>query len=346
MTYLKKRLGLVMGVLATLFVAFTVNQQVVHAEKVTYSVAPIYPENQTDKNLGYYDLRVKPGQKEEVSVVVQNTGKKDLEVDVAPNTAITNQNGVINYSQSDPKYDKTLKYPFTKLMSPAQRLKVPAESSRTATFTLNAPKATFEGTILGGFYVSQVKQDQVEQALDHKKGTSLTNRYSYILGVKLTQSDQALKPHLRLNRIKPGLLNGHTAILSNIQNTQANSVGEMQVDAKIRRAGQRKVLYHSKQTDLQMAPNSNFDYGIDLKNQPLKAGRYNIKIKVNSNKGQWLLSKDFEITQKEARKYNGKAVELPQSNWWLYVIIGVMVLLILFLLFLLWRKNKQDKTEE
>ncbi|UNC22314.1 LPXTG cell wall anchor domain-containing protein [Latilactobacillus sakei] len=54
----------------------------------------------------------------------------------------------------------------------------------------------------------------------------------------------------------------------------------------------------------------------------------------------------FEITQKEARKYNGKAVELPQSNWWLYVIIGVMVLLILFLLFLLWRKNKQDKTEE
>ncbi|MFB5927555.1 LPXTG cell wall anchor domain-containing protein [Latilactobacillus sakei] len=52
------------------------------------------------------------------------------------------------------------------------------------------------------------------------------------------------------------------------------------------------------------------------------------------------------MTQKEARKYNGKAVELPQSNWWLYVIIGVMVLLILFLLFLLWRKNKQDKTEE
>lgn len=95
-----------------------------------------------------------------------------------------------------------------------------------------------------------------------------------------------------------------------------------------------------------MAPNSNFNYGIDLKNQPLKAGKYNIKLRVTSNKGSWLLSKNFEITRQEVAKYNDKAVELPENNnWWLYVIIGIMIVIILLLIILLWRKSRKDKEQ-
>jgi len=167
-----------------------------------------------------------------------------------------------------------------------------------------------------------------------------------VVGVVLRQEDQpAVKPNLRLQTVKPGLVNSHTAILANLQNTRAESLGEMDVKAEIRKVGQSKVLYQNHKTDLQMAPNSNFNYGIDLKNKPLKAGRYQLKMTIKGNKGSWVLTKEFTITRQQANKYNDKAVELPKTNWWPYIIIGLLAVIILFLIWLLWKRRKNDEDE-
>lgn len=341
----KKYFGWLAASLIMLGLAVTMQQQTVQAEKVTYSVAPIYPENQTNSDLGYYDLKVTPGLKQEVGLAIQNDGAEPITVDVTPNTAITNDNGLIDYSQNKVDYDNTLKYPFDELMSGVQRVTVPAKGSQNVMFTLTSPTEKFTGEILGGFYITQVNKSKVDQSLQHSKGASLTNQYSYVLGVKLHQTDETVKPRLRLNDVKAGLHNDHTAILANLQNIRANSVGEMSVKSEIRKVGQKKILYHNSRKDLQMAPNSNFDYAIDLNNTPIKAGRYNIKLKVKSNKGSWILTKDFTITAKEANKYNPKAVELPQTNWWLYGLIGFLILLILILIWLLLRRKRQAEDE-
>lgn len=316
-----------------------------YAEKVNYAVTPIYPANQTDPNLGYYDLKVKPGQKQTVSIAVQNSGSKAAQVDVTPTTATTNDSGLMNYQPSDAKKDSTLKYAFSDLMSGSQRVTIPANGSQTVTFTLQAPKATFAGKISGGFYVSEVADDSVTKSLSGK-GATLTNRYAYVVGVVLRQDGQpTVKPSLRLQTVKPGLVNAHTAIIANLQNTRAESLGEMDVKAEIRKVGQSKVLYQNHQQGLQMAPNSNFNYGINLKNKPLKAGRYQLKMTIKGNKGSWVLTKEFTITRQQANKYNDKAVELPKTNWWPYIIIGLLAVIILFLIWLLWKRRKNDKDE-
>ncbi|ANJ70112.1 MULTISPECIES: DUF916 and DUF3324 domain-containing protein [Latilactobacillus] len=346
MRRMKQRFGLLLAVVATFGLMLMVSHQPVQAEKVTYSVTPVYPDNQTDTELGYYDLKVTPGQKQEVGVRVQNSGTKPITVDVTPTTATTNENGLIDYTGTNTKRDSSLKYSFSDMMSGAQRVKVPANGEQTVTFDLTVPNESFKGLVLGGFYISQVPKSQVDQALERKGGATLTNQYSYILAAKLTESDEMVHPSLRLNKVKAGLINSHTAVLANVQNVKANSVGKMVVKGEIRKVGSNKVLYQNKRSDLEMAPNSNFNYGIDLKNQPLKAGKYNIKLRVTSNKGSWLLSKNFEITRQEVAKYNDKAVELPENNnWWLYVIIGIMIVIILLLIILLWRKSRKDKEQ-
>lgn len=346
MRRIKQRFGFLLAVVATLGLMLMANHQPVQAEKVTYSVTPVYPDNQTDTDLGYYDLKVAPGQKQELQVRVQNSGTQPIMVDVTPTTATTNENGLIDYTGTNTKRDSSLKYSFSDMMSGAQRVKVPANGEQTVTFNLTIPAEPFKGLVLGGFYVAQAPKSQVDQALERKGGATLTNQYSYILAAKLTESDEIVHPSLRLNRVQAGLLNSHTAILANLQNTKANSVGKMKINGEIRKVGSKKVLYQSKRSDLEMAPNSNFNYGIDLNNQPLKAGKYNIKLSITSNKGRWLLSKNFEITRQDVAKYNDKAVELPENNnWWLYVIIGIMVVIILLLIILLWRKSRNAQNQ-
>lgn len=242
----------------------------------------------------------------------------------------------MTYQPSDAKKDSTLKYAFSDLMSGSQRVTIPANGSQTVTFTLQPPKAAFAGKISGGFYVSEVTDDSVAKSLSGK-GATLTNRYAYVVGVVLSQDGQST--------VKPGLVNAHTAIIANLQNTHAESLGEMAVKAEIRKAGQSKVLYQNHQQGLQMAPNSNFNYGINLKNKPLKAGRYQLKMTIKGNKGSWVLTKEFTITRQQANKYNDKAVELPKTNWWPYVIIGLLAVIILFLIWLLWKRRKNDEDE-
>lgn len=58
MRRMKQRFGLLLAVVATFGLMLMVSHQPVQAEKVTYSVTPVYPDNQTDTELGYYDLKL------------------------------------------------------------------------------------------------------------------------------------------------------------------------------------------------------------------------------------------------------------------------------------------------
>ncbi|KRM24139.1 DUF916 and DUF3324 domain-containing protein [Latilactobacillus graminis] len=333
MRQIKRQSGLVLALCVAFILGLMMDHQPVQAEQVAYSVMPIYPANQTDADLGYYDLKVTPGHRQELELSIQNSSTRPIIVDVTPTTATTNTNGVIDYTGTKSQRDYSLKASFTDLISSPQQVKVPANGSQTITFNLKTPDEPFRGQILGGFYITQVPNNQADQAIKRKGGATLTNRYAYVLAAKLTESDEIVRPSLRLRKIRAGLVNSHPTILVNIQNFKANAVGKMKVRAEIRKVGSNKILYQNKRHDLEMAPNSNFNYGVDLNSHSLTVGRYNILLHVSSNKGHWRLSKDFVMTRKMVAKYNDQAVELPRNNnWWLYAIFVVMIAIILFLI--------------
>lgn len=93
---------------------------------------------------------------------------------------------------------------------------------------------------------------------------------------------------------------------------------------------------------MKMAPNSNFDFGIDLENQPLKEGKYRLKMTATNGVETWTWDEAFTIG-KEGQSLNKEAVNLEKTNTWLYVAIAAGVVLIALIIILVIRKRRQKQ---
>ena len=82
---------------------------------------------------------------------MKNDTDKEVVVETHANTAITNSNGITDYSVIDPQLDSTLKIPFSKIAKVKKETKIPAKSTITLDVNVEMPNESFDGVILGGF---------------------------------------------------------------------------------------------------------------------------------------------------------------------------------------------------
>lgn len=319
-------------------------------EDLTYTISVKPVSNQIDKQATYYDLLVEPSQKETLTVIVSNTGKEEKTLRVTPTNAITNQNGVIDYSRQDKdyKYDSNLKTPFTSLVEKEKQVTVPAGKSEEVRFEMTVPKEPFKGMILGGFLVDVVES---EQGTDNSAsgGVKIVNKFQLVKAVMLRESEETVKPEVVLNEVKPDLVSYRTAVTANLQNTEPTMFGDMTVEAKVTEKGKQEVLKSDTKKGLEMAPNSNFDYPIMWNNERLDPGEYTLSLLATSGTKKWQFTKDFTITKDESNKLNKEAVELeePEKPYWLYIlIIAIFILLSLILLVLVLRHRAKLKQQQ
>ncbi|MFQ6323912.1 DUF916 and DUF3324 domain-containing protein [Lactococcus garvieae] len=320
---------------------FFMGAQPASAAEMKFSVQAVIPENQVDKSQSYFDLRMKPGQAQDLVVDLRNDTKEDVTINVLPNTAITNQNGIVEYNDTTTPQDKSLKTAFKDIATTEEEVTIPAESQKQIKVHVQMPKEEYAGTVLGGIYFSE-KSDKSEAK--ETKGSQIVNRYAYVIGVKLTENDQVVQPELRLNDVKATQVNYRNVVTANIQNYTAAILKDLSIDGKIYAKGGKDVLYSATKENLRMAPNSNFDYAISLNNMPFKPGKYTFKGVAKSGTKEWKFEKDFEIKGEESRKYNKEAVSLEKDNTTLYLMIGGGVLLaLLIIIIILMRKLKDSK---
>lgn len=312
-----------------------------------FTMSALQPENQLSDTT-YFDLQVSPNQTQDLSIQVTNQEDQAITLQISPNPAFTNSNGVIEYSQYDYPKDSSAQYTFSELVSDPQEVQLAPQESKTVTFQLTVPNDPFSGSILGGFYAQQIDTDDTTTdttASSDSEMLTIKNKYSLLLGASLTEDpNQEVSPELQLNDVKAGLADQRTAVLANLQNIQPQSFGGMTVDAKIFKKGDSEVLKETTKENQEMAPNSNYDFAITWENQPLEAGDYQLKIHAISGSKAWDFERDFTITGAEAKAINEKAVDLPEPNyWWIYLLLGILLLiLILILVYYLGRKKGQQ----
>lgn len=316
---------------------FMVVHSRVFANDMDYSVSANIPENQIDKSQTYFDLRMKPNQKQEISVLLKNTSDKSATISVVPHTAVTNQNGVIDYGKKIAK-DTSLKYEFTDLVKGNTTYKLKPKESRNAIFHVEMPKEEFEGQILGGFRISKVNDEDKKEGKD---GVQIENQYAYVIGAKFTEKDGSISPKVVLNEIKPTLQNYRTAVSANLQNIKPTIISGLKINAIVYTKDKKEILHQTKKENMSMAPNSNFDFPISWDNQKLKAGSYHLSLSAEDNKGnKWEFEKDFNIESQESKKMNEVAVDVKDNfNWWLAIGAGVVALLILGLVTYFFKKK-------
>lgn len=313
-----------------------------YAAEMNFSVTAIIPENQIDKNQTYFDLMMEPGKKQKVQVKLKNDTNREVVVETYTNTAVTNSNGITDYSTTNSKLDFTLKVPFSQIAKVEKETKVPSNSTIILEVEIEMPKDPFDGVILGGLYFKE--KDTIREK-GKSNNVQIENKYAYVVGVMLREKNINIKPDLKLNEVKPGQVNARNVITANLQNTKAALLKELSVDAKVYRENGDNILHETKKENLRMAPNSNFDYAISWDNKALEPGMYRLEMKATDGDQKWEWTKKFTIEGKEAQKLNDTAVE-AKKDYTLYYIIGGIVLLIALLLLVFWLGRCSKKETE
>ncbi|MBC6316129.1 DUF916 and DUF3324 domain-containing protein [Listeria grandensis] len=313
------------------------------AAEMNFSVSANIPDNQIDKTKNYFHLKLAPGQKQTVDVVLTNETNHELTILTSVNTAVTNNNGIVDYSQKNPKLDETLKYPISKLTKSAGEVVLPAYSSKKYPIKIQMPLESFDGTILGGVYFQEKAPKKKES---QSKDIQIKNQYAYVIGMMLSQNDTEVKADLTLNDITPTQINHHNVVTINLQNTEAAILKDLDIEAKVFKKDGTKALFESSKQNMRMAPNSNFDLPISWDNREFAPGKYRLDLIATSSGQVWKWSEYFTIDNKTAKELNATALDIEKDYTWVYLVIAIFVLLLsLFLVFLLGKRSRKDDTE-
>lgn len=310
-----------------------------------FTYKSIIPDNQRDTDVGYFDLRMTPGQKQTVKIKIKNLSAEEIEVSVKLNGAKTNVNGVVEYGPTPIKKDKSLKYDFEKIVSAPETVKIPAKEERDVDITINMPEASFDGMISGGIQLQKVEKENKTKP----QKTGVVNKYAYIIGMILTETDKEMQPNLKLNKVYVALNNARNTFFVNFSNVEPVYLENMTTQVQIMKEDSDEVLYETKRSGMRMAPNSLIDFPVDMEGDRMVAGNYHAKILVTSGDRKWNWDEKFKITDEEADKFNSQSVgleEVQTFNWKLVagIILGVVALaVIIFVLIRTISKKKQAK---
>ncbi|WP_221636273.1 DUF916 and DUF3324 domain-containing protein [Listeria fleischmannii] len=316
----------------------------VSAEDVDYSVQAIIPDNQIDKKQGYFDLKMQPKMKQRLQIKVFNSSNHEITIKQNVTYASTNKSGMIDYSNKPFKEaDKSLEVPLPTIAKISDdTIKIPASSTSSISVDIEMPEQRFDGMILGAVEFTQVSEKNTEKK---ESGLSIENEYSYIVGVKLSETTKKITPNLNLLDVKAGLNNYRTSVSAVLQNDQPAILDNLSVNAKVYKKGEKKVLHKAAKSDLKMAPNSNFPYAIDWENQPLEPGTYVLKLSADNGEQDWNFTKEFKIGD-NAKDLNKKAVDVEKNYLWWWIIGGAIAAILLFLIIWIILRRKKKKNNE
>lgn len=309
----------------------------------TYNVN--FPENQMG-DAGYFNLQMSPSQQQTVSISLINPSEEDIVVEIGINGAKTNQNGVLEYGETNIENDASLKFDFADIVTGPDTVEIPAGESRDLELNIQMPETTYDGIILGGIRLQ--KQDSDEEA-EEVSGSVVNNKFAYAIAMILQETDTAVAADLQFNQVYPGTANYRNTIFINYSNTQATILNDMSTEVQITNQGESTVLYETKKTQMRMAPNTQIDFPISMNGEQMVAGNYTATILVTAGDQRWEWSEDFEITQEQADEFNERDIGLVQEkgiDWKLIALIVagfIAVVVILVVVIQVIKKNKKQR---
>ncbi|EJQ43627.1 hypothetical protein IEQ_04955 [Bacillus cereus BAG6X1-2] len=313
------------------------------AAEFNFGVHTVIPENQIDKQKSYFNLKMEPNQKQTLTIQLKNDTAEDVLIEPKIHSATTNLNGVVEYGPTKAKQDASLPYKLEELIKTDEEVTIPAKGSKDLHLQVTMPQKEFKGILAGGITLEE-KKTSSKNKQETKEGLSIENKYAYVVGITLQENDEEVKQELKLHDVKAGQVNARNVIKATFQNPTPTYLNQFEIDAKITEKGKDKALYISEKKEMQMAPNSNFDYPISLNGEKLKPGTYTLHVKAKSNEESWVFTKHFTIKDTEAKKLNEKDVSIEEPNYVWWYIAGVLFILLAGLLwFLLWKNKKQEK---
>lgn len=364
--------GKVSLVLVLVFSLFYYSKSI-YASSSNFNVSPEIPENQVDKNLGYFNLVMSPESQQTLSFKVNNATSKSITVEMAFAHSTTNGNGLAIYDSSKAIKDSSLKYNIEDFVDiPKKEVTIAAHAQVIMTAKVTMPKGMDTGILSGGF---SFKEKEGNQESGSSKGVSIKNEYRYVIALVTQQNIQKVSPQLKLNEVKATQVNSRNVFAANLQNISPTYLQDMNATATVKGVTNSELKYSFENSDMKMAPNSNFDFAIpvsikgnigDQTSKALEAGKYHLSMTVYGVKSatgayettvngktvnyeyKWTFEKDFEIAGEKAKKLNNSdpTVHYKEPINWLMIIGIALILIILLLTFLIFSSRRKKENHQ
>lgn len=350
---IQKGFAALLGLMMIALFALPLSAQAAGVESTSdigFYVRALIPDNQIDNTLTYFDLNMEPGQSQALEVEVVNETDQDIEVDVNTISASTNRNGVIDYKTPEIR-DKTLQHPFSELSAVENNsILVPANGTSKAVVTVTMPEDSYDGVVLGGMVFTKAGDEQKMTQPGEATGMAVRNVYSYVVGVKLSETGAVVAPDFEIEAVEAGSVNYKPAMIHHIRNKEAAIVKDMSLDVAIKNAD-GKVMEQVERSGVDMAPNSVMPLAVTTSGE-LAAGEYTSEVTIRHEGREWTYETKFTIGSTEADQINTAvpgSEKSVQNNTLLIILVAgafaALVVIILLLLVILFRRRKRDEGE-
>lgn len=303
----------------------------------SFRTEAVIPNNQINKKVQYFDLKVNSKTKQELFLNVSNSGSEDMYAHISLNNATTGNDGTLLYSANSNR-DKSLNKGLSDLASIKNpKLLVPANSTKKAIIKLDMQKYEFDGTILGGINVTATTT-VTDNKEDKEDGVVTNNEISFVTAMKLTMNNKAVATNLNLIETKANVVNYKTAITANIQNDKPVLMKDATITGEIYEKDSKEAISSVKLDKVDIAPNSNFNVVYDWNNNALKDGEYRIRMEAKHDKRSWKWDETFTV--KQAKEVNKQAFKV-KTDYKTYIMIGIIILLLLGIIILIIIKRRK-----
>ncbi|HCM89366.1 MULTISPECIES: DUF916 and DUF3324 domain-containing protein [Vagococcus] len=304
-----------------------------------FSVEPVLNSKQIDPKISMFYLKTEPGQEQTIETVVRSTGDEEVSISVKYQNAYTSANTSINYAYPEkvPK-EETLKNPLSELISTeTPSIKLAKGEEKKVVFKIKAPEKPYEGVKLGA----------IEFLLDGaKKDGPMASRAGYNVGVILANNGDPFNTgeKIKLTKVKPTIINGQRTIVANLQNPDPYTIENMKINAVITEKKTGKKIKEKEIQGGSMAPNSNFDFGMDFGLAQIPSGEFNYKMTIKNDQHEWKFDENFTISGKMADDINEKSDYKIVTPMWIKItaVIQAVVLLVITV-YLITRRKKMEK---
>lgn len=329
------RIPIFLGILIVLVLKTNLNV-LASDDLLGFTYNNVTPKNQIGDH-DYFELQVKPGDKQTLITKVTNTTNKKQQIQIHISDATTSPSGNINYGPSKEKLLGKNTPCLTDMIKAPSKIDLKPKETKEIKLKLSVPKKEFDGIVLGGVQLKEFIEK--EEKTKNKKAATLSNEYSYIYSISLIENQKKIKPSLTSSGAH---YNGMA--YQTINNIQPMIASDIKIESLLKPEDSEKVLDSFKFDNYRIAPNSKLNLAFE-ETDNLALGKYQLETVVSIEGKKWHFNDKFEVTKENKNKKNiyfDDDTKNKRVNW--IVIIFLIMSFILttgIIFYILNRKNKK-----
>ncbi|MFD1849300.1 WxL protein peptidoglycan domain-containing protein [Oceanobacillus bengalensis] len=271
-------------------------------EDLPLVIEPLYPDSQIPETIGYFDMTVEPGDREEIGVRITNENNREVKVNIQSANAYTYPTGGI-------VYDLEIDTENTSLLEDAIRLAdyieveeaitIPALSSVDIPINITVPDIEGE-TILGGIRISTFSEEGEQTEAEEGTANFVINTETiHAIAVQLNLP-KSLESEFSLGQA--GFISNSAQVFIEMFNKahkiQDNILGEYRVTNN-----KGEEIFEGEFGPFNMAPNTKIRYPFNWNNETLDDGDYVLDMEVTIDDETIKASENFTIHNEDVEEY-------------------------------------------